>query len=147
MARSHGRSQKSRKARRTYKKPYRQTSKTAETTSQTVFGQQLPVLIKRAQKKALFSDMGVYVLAHLQLLEQSHSGYLLQEMAMTSAIRLKSANPARVTCEYSQRSRNSVQSGGRVSFSSRELFAANEKKPELKRSRFSPSTQNLLTDA
>jgi hypothetical protein len=65
--------------------------------------------------------------------------------AMTSAIRLRSANPARATCEYSQRSRHCIQSGGRVAFSSRDRCAPNEKKPELKRSRFSPSSQNLLT--
>ena len=51
---------------------------------------------------------------------------------MTSAMRLTTASPARATCEYSQRSRNFVQSGGRVSFSSRDLFAPNEKKPALR---------------
>jgi hypothetical protein len=41
------------------KKPYRQTSKTAETASQTVFGQQLPVLTKRAQRR-IFSGRKRY---------------------------------------------------------------------------------------
>jgi hypothetical protein len=37
-----------------------------------------------------------------------------QEMAMTSATRLTAESPARATCEYSQRSRKSVQSTGWV---------------------------------
>src|SRR5439155_5887301 len=78
---------------------------------------------------------------HAFFLQVSCNQNFLQEMAMTSAIRLRSANPARATCEYSQRSRNCVQSGGRVSFSSRDLCAPNEKKPELKRSGFRPQAR------